>query len=426
MKKFLALIFVMVFLLITVHKAEAAQNQINVLVDDKNVNFTIPPIVENGRTLVEFRSIFEALDYEIFWDSKNSTITCNNASTTLKLKIGDKNVYINGNLLTLEVAPKVIKGRTVVPLRFVGEASGKRVDWYEKTRTITIDNSLVYNDGSVYIGQFKNNLPDGKGKIIYPGGKTFEGNFVNGVPQKQSKIDIIRNNIVNTVIDGMYKNDYGLKTTEAIMFLDINDEQVVKDFEALSEKEKKEVIVTYVKVNWGSVIGVQHCYAIIRVFGKELLGADINFYTTVDTVQLVYPQNKSDTSINTPDSSPETQPVTPTQPGFGSIKGPLILIADNNDKTYLGKLTTNKFDSDSIFNEFGTYGSNFSIYSIWNEFGTYGSKFSIYSPFNQFSTTPPLMIDGNGNVLGRLSINSFVIGAISPYEIYIVLENLGF
>jgi hypothetical protein len=100
------------------------------------------------------------------------------------------------------------------------------------------------------------------------------------------------------------------------------------------------------------------------------------------------------------------------------IKPPLILVADDHNKTYLGKLTTNEFDADSIYNQFGTYGNKFSSTSIWNEFGVYGNQFSSYSPFNQFTTTPPIIIDGNGNMVGRLSVNKFAEGAVSPYQIY--------
>ena len=100
----------------------------------------------------------------------------------------------------------------------------------------------------------------------------------------------------------------------------------------------------------------------------------------------------------------------------------LILVAQ--DGTYIGKLTTNKFDSESIFNEYGTYGSKFASKSIWNEFGTYGSKFNKYSPFNEFSTTPPAILHGE-DIVGYLSLNLNNTGAISPLILYSLLLDLG-
>ena len=46
------------------------------------------------------------------------------------------------------------------------------------------------------------------------------------------------------------------------------------------------------------------------------------------------------------------------------------------DGTYLGNLNSNKFDPNSISNEFGRYGSKFSPNSVNNEFGKYGNPYS--------------------------------------------------
>jgi PKD repeat protein len=85
----------------------------------------------------------------------------------------------------------------------------------------------------------------------------------------------------------------------------------------------------------------------------------------------------------------------------------LYLFAE--DGTYLGKLTTNEFDSDSIFNEYGTY----------------GSKYSLQSAFNDYTFTPPYIVTSDGIIYGRLTTNKFISGAISPYSIYAILLELG-
>lgn len=108
------------------------------------------------------------------------------------------------------------------------------------------------------------------------------------------------------------------------------------------------------------------------------------------------------------------------------IKGPLSLIADDNDYTFLGKLTTNIYDSDSIYNEYGTYGSKYSTKSIWNDYSNYGGEYSSYSPFNSYSLNPPYIVDEDFNVLGRLTVNKYIEGAIHPNELYFILEELGF
>ena len=89
-----------------------------------------------------------------------------------------------------------------------------------------------------------------------------------------------------------------------------------------------------------------------------------------------------------------------------------IIIAQDGKNTYLGKIT-NSFDSDSIFNDFGTYGSEFSSNSIWNEFSTFGNEFNTYSPFNEFSSSPPMIIKDK-KLIGYLSSNKSIQSSVSP------------
>jgi hypothetical protein len=97
----------------------------------------------------------------------------------------------------------------------------------------------------------------------------------------------------------------------------------------------------------------------------------------------------------------------------------------SSDGTYLGELSTNKFDSDSIFNEFGSYGSEFSSTSIWNEFGTYGSQFSSKSAFNDLASDPPMIYSGD-QYIGRLTTNKYKSDAVSPFGLYDKLLELGY
>lgn len=46
----------------------AASDEVSVLLNGTKVEFDQPPIIQNGRTLVPMRAIFEALGYEVTWD----------------------------------------------------------------------------------------------------------------------------------------------------------------------------------------------------------------------------------------------------------------------------------------------------------------------------------------------------------------------
>ncbi len=74
---------------------------------------------------------------------------------------------------------------------------------------------------------------------------------------------------------------------------------------------------------------------------------------------------------------------------------------------YLGKLNANKYDTESIWNKYGSYGNKYNSKSIWNEYGTYGSEYSSYSPFNTYASNPPIIIDSERNFYGYFTVNKY-------------------
>lgn len=59
---------------------------------------------------------------------------------------------------------------------------------------------------------------------------------------------------------------------------------------------------------------------------------------------------------------------------------------------YLGNLSSNQYDPNSVSNPYGKYGSQYSQDSINNPYGTYGSEYSNSSPNNPYATNPPIII----------------------------------
>ena len=109
-----------------------------VILDGRQLTFEVPPIIEDGRTLVPLRAIFEAMGASVNWDNSVRTVTSFKGSTTVVLPIGSTRPTVDGQVWPLEVPAKIKNGRTLAPLRFVGEAFGGKVDWNGSTRIITI------------------------------------------------------------------------------------------------------------------------------------------------------------------------------------------------------------------------------------------------------------------------------------------------
>ncbi|WP_425452000.1 copper amine oxidase N-terminal domain-containing protein [Bacillus taeanensis] len=96
------------------------------------------PMIKHGRTLLPVRSIFEELGSTVEWDQSTQTVTIVNGDTTLTLKVNSKVAMKNNAKMELEADPEVVKGKTMIPLRFIAEALGAEVKWDSKTNNIYI------------------------------------------------------------------------------------------------------------------------------------------------------------------------------------------------------------------------------------------------------------------------------------------------
>ena len=63
---------------------------------------------------------------------------------------------------------------------------------------------------------------------------------------------------------------------------------------------------------------------------------------------------------------------------------------------YLGKISSNRYDPESISNPYGRYGSEYSSDSINNPYGRYGSRYSNDSVNNSYANNPPVLIEHDG------------------------------
>ena len=96
------------------------------------------PIVTNGRTLVPIRAIIEAFDGVVGWEESTQSVLLTMEDDTIKLVINSNVAYLNNKSETLDVAPTVINGRTMLPIRFVAEGFNLGVAWDSSTQTVSI------------------------------------------------------------------------------------------------------------------------------------------------------------------------------------------------------------------------------------------------------------------------------------------------
>jgi len=108
---------------------------------EKQMN--VAPFIQKGKTLVPFRFIGEQLNAQIGFTTDPKTKFVKNVmyelgSVKIQLTIGAIDALVNGIKVKLDVPAQIVKGSTVVPLRFVTESLGCALGWEPKSQTITI------------------------------------------------------------------------------------------------------------------------------------------------------------------------------------------------------------------------------------------------------------------------------------------------
>lgn len=97
----------------------------------------------SGRTLIPIRIVVESIEGQIFWEAKTQKVTLKKDDITIDLWIGKPIAQINGiptpiDIQSPKLSPMIVSGRTFLPLRFVAENLGAKVDYEAKTQTITV------------------------------------------------------------------------------------------------------------------------------------------------------------------------------------------------------------------------------------------------------------------------------------------------
>jgi hypothetical protein len=125
-------------------------------INGRALNTSVPPMQVNGRTLVPMRDIFEALGATVQWNPVTRGIIATRGGTNVGLQIGSSAASINNQRLTLDQSPIVMRGSTLVPLRFVSEALGAQVGWNSAQRLVS-----VYESGSQVASARSISVPQG-------------------------------------------------------------------------------------------------------------------------------------------------------------------------------------------------------------------------------------------------------------------------
>ncbi|WP_235694773.1 copper amine oxidase N-terminal domain-containing protein [Brevibacillus agri] len=103
------------------------------------------PLIGDSRTLVPIRPIAETLGFKVDWNEKTRTVTIDKGNDNVRLVVTQKIAKKNGQTINLDVPAQIVNQRTVVPVRFIAEALSYKVDWDPATQTVLIADQAVAN-----------------------------------------------------------------------------------------------------------------------------------------------------------------------------------------------------------------------------------------------------------------------------------------
>jgi len=105
------------------------------VLNGKAVEFDVAPEIVGGRMQVAFRSMFESAGGKVTWDARSKTAKSVKGALEVQVPIGGRIALVNGRDVDMGAAASITKGRTIIPVRFFGEAVGAHVSWDAATQT---------------------------------------------------------------------------------------------------------------------------------------------------------------------------------------------------------------------------------------------------------------------------------------------------
>lgn len=118
-----------------------SDNPVNVKIFNKYIDFSSIgqwPFIENNRTLVPLRAVFEVMNCTVEWNYDNNSAVVKNGSTKIVVSPNSQIAYVNGVAKKLDTPAKLVNNRIMVPLRFISESFNKTVLWDDIDKTVLI------------------------------------------------------------------------------------------------------------------------------------------------------------------------------------------------------------------------------------------------------------------------------------------------
>lgn len=122
-------------------------NPITLYIDDQQVMTTVmPPIQFDGAVVVPAREVFDRTGAIVEWRPTEQSVYVHNETSLIVLKINSHEAWVQGETKYLDMPAKLINDKVMIPVRFISEALGYQVDWFQGERVISIQTTNKETD----------------------------------------------------------------------------------------------------------------------------------------------------------------------------------------------------------------------------------------------------------------------------------------
>lgn len=98
------------------------------------------PFIENSRTYIPLRYVANAVGADVSWNDGNKTASFSKDGLNAYVQLNNNMIRLsNGNVVTMDVKPRIVKNRIFIPVRFVADIFGQNsVTWDGATQSVVV------------------------------------------------------------------------------------------------------------------------------------------------------------------------------------------------------------------------------------------------------------------------------------------------
>lgn len=146
-------------------KVTGDNSEIHIVYNDKVVEYQdVKPVNTEGRVMIPFRAALESMGATVEYDEAQRIVTASKGDITIKFTLMDDTIYIDKNgeqsTIKMDVPMIIVDDRTLVPIRFMSNALGMQVGWYDSGEASGHSQTVMIMDYDDYFEELDEIAPN--------------------------------------------------------------------------------------------------------------------------------------------------------------------------------------------------------------------------------------------------------------------------